>query len=213
MSKSSIVKIDYVHPDPAEMDRASIILKEGGFVVAPTETRYGLLARADSQKILKRLFDMKERSMNTPTAVFVANLEQVSEYAQITDLARRLNQVFLPGPLTLILKTTQPLEAPLSAEGKMGFRISSAPVIGELLERVGCPLTATSANKSGSVDPETAEEIEQLFGDQVGLYLDAGCLNHPASTVVDATTEIPEILRAGAVAPEALFRAVRKVNS
>ncbi len=213
MSKSSIVKIDYLDPDPADMDRASIVLKEGGFVVAPTETRYGLLARADSQKILKKLFDLKQRPLSMPTAVFVASLEQVSEYAQVTDLARRLNEAFLPGPLTVILKTKQTYEAPLSVDGKMGFRISSAPVIGELLARVGCPLTATSANKSGSVEPETVEDIQQLFGSQVGLYLDAGLLDHPASTVVEATTEIPEILRAGAVAPETLFRVVRKVNS
>ena len=213
MSKSSIVRINYVHPDPVELDRASIILKEGGLVVAPTETRYGLLARADSQRILKKLFDLKQRPMSMPTAVFVANLEQASEFVQITDLARRLSQVFLPGPLTVVLKANQLIEAPLSADGKMGFRVSSAPVIEELLDRVGCPLTATSANKSGSSDPETAEEIEQLFGSQVGLYLDAGRLDHPASTVVDATAEIPEIIRAGAIAPEALFRAVRKVNS
>ena len=213
MSKSKVVEIDYQHPDPAVVAQALRVLEDGGLVVAPTETRYGLLANARSDDTLKQLFALKQRPLSMPTAVFVANLEQAGEYAEITDLARRLSQVFLPGPLTVVLKTNRAVEAPLSADGKMGFRISSAPVIGALLECAGFPLTATSANRSGSAEPVTVREIVDLFGDKVALYLDAGRLDQPASTVADCSTEIPEILRAGAIAPEALFRAVRKVNS
>lgn len=213
MNRDAIVKIDYQHPDPVILGRASAVLKDGGFVVAPTETRYGLLARADSAELLRRLFALKQRPLSMPTAVFVSDLEQAVDYAEVTDIARQLGQVFLPGPLTVVLETNRKIEAPLSAAGKIGFRVSSAPIIGEILKRVGCPLTATSANRSGVEELQTAAEIAELFGQEVALYLDAGRLNQPASTVVDCSIDPPVILRAGAVAPEALFRAVRKVNS
>jgi tRNA threonylcarbamoyl adenosine modification protein (Sua5/YciO/YrdC/YwlC family) len=96
-------------------------------------------------------------------------------------------------------------------DGKIGLRWSSSPVIDGLLRRLECPLTATSANISGRPDPESVEEIVSQFGDRVDLYLDAGPLTGPTSTVVDCSGEKPKILRDGAIPRAEIEREIGQV--
>jgi L-threonylcarbamoyladenylate synthase len=185
------------HPDTIR--RAAEILRAGGLVVAPTETRYGLLARVDLDAAIEKLFEIKGRSQGTPTAIFVSSLAEMERYATVNSLARELVAEFLPGPLTIVLAATVAWSAPRVVDGRIGFRWSTSPYIREMLRLTDAPLTATSANRSGSPDAETVQEIASEFGDKIDLYIDGGRLTGPVSTVVECIGESCRILRIGAI--------------
>lgn len=194
-----MLEIDPDRPAEAILEKAAVILRRGGLVVAPTETRYGLLARADRQPLLEQLYRVKKRDLNQATAILVRGREELAKLGVLNRSARLLLNTFLPGPLTLVLSSRQDWPPPRVVEGKIGLRWSSSPVIEGLLKRLDFPLTATSANISGRPDPAGVEEIESQFGTLVELYLDAGRLTGPVSTVVDCSEETVQILRDGAV--------------
>ena len=212
MSDSIIFQVDQNAPDPTMLDRAAAILNDGGIVVAPTETKYGLLTRADSEETVKRLFEIKGRSTQQATAIFVGSVPLIVHYAELNPIAQRLAALFLPGPLTLVLKGLPGLIAGVTQDGKVGVRISSNPVIQGLLERVEFPLTATSANLSGSHDAELSEAVREDFQDKVELCLLAGKLTGQVSTVVDCSGSNAEILREGAIRKSEIENALREIS-
>lgn len=206
MIRPNLKKINPHDPDQAILKDAAKILKEGGLIVAPTETRYGLLGRVDSDDALARLFDAKGRQDNLPTAVFVADIEAIRNLAELSPAAQKLANKFLPGPLTLLLPALLAEQEGLVQNGKIGIRVSPSPVIEKLVRLVGLPFSATSANLSGHEQPSDTESIIAQLGDSVALYLDAGPLDNQSTTVVDCTTKSPTILREGAIAREELER-------
>lgn len=209
---SEIIHIDSVNPDSTHLDRAADILLAGGLVVSPTETRYGLLANACNGDAVSRLCQAKGRDFNRAVAVFVDNIHSIREIAVLDEVAERLARTFLPGPLTLVLKATVNWPSPLVVDEKIGIRISTSPVISQLVRRIG-PLTATSANMSGFPDPVDVTEAREQLGKAVDLYLDAGNLSGPVSTVVDCSHGLCHILRAGAIEPERIVNAVKELQN
>lgn len=194
-----ILRIDPDKPDAALLERASRLLVEGKLVVAPTETRYGLLARADRQDVLENLYRVKNRQLSNPTALLVRDSREAASIAYFNARATLLAERFFPGPLTLVLNAREDWPPPRVVNGKLGLRCSPAPIIAGLLSRTDLLLSATSANLSGQNDLESVEEIVSELGDEVGLYLDAGRLSGKTSTVVDCSSESPRILRDGAI--------------
>jgi L-threonylcarbamoyladenylate synthase len=210
MSRSSVVAIDPEAPSPAILGAAADILRSGGLVVAPTETRYGLLGRADEPEVVAAVYGVKNRSAVNPIAVFVSSLAGAERFAVISSGARRLAARFLPGPLTLVLASRGTDDVLLVRAGKIGCRVSSSAVIAGLLARVSFPLTATSANKSGQPEPSSVAVIAELFSDKVALYLDGGLLTAASSTVVDCSGDEPVVRRRGAVSVDAIQEAWRR---
>ena len=213
MSKTRVLRIDYTHPGSEAIETAARALERGEIVIAPTETRYGMLVRADDKAALDQLFRVKGRATALPTAIFVADVHSVPDYARPNKYAETLSRAFLPGPMTLVVEAAAAQVAPCAVGGKIGLRVSSAPVIRLLLDRVGFPMSATSANRSGAPESDTMEELVALFGDQVSVYLDAGPLTQPVSTVVDCTVTPPQVVRRGAVATEEIIEALRDLRS
>ncbi len=212
MIDERIVKIDPKSPDRALIDRAAGLLRDGAVVVAPTETRYGLLARADSQQALDRLYRLKNRPVSMPTAIFVGSIDEMAGHAEMNTVAEQVAAAFLPGPLTLILRARTPGNAPVVVASKIGLRISSSPVIANLVDACDFPLSATSANRSGESESVSAEDVAAVFPEGVDLILDAGNLELPPSTVVDCSDGEVRVLREGAISREQLSAVVRKVN-
>src|SRR5512140_143911 len=149
MDVKKILRWEATRPFDSIARTAVEVLERGGLVVAPTETRYGLLVRHDSEEALHKLYDAKGRPTTMPTAFFVDSEERIRQYAAVPAIADRLIQRFLPGPLTLVLKATVAWEPPRVVHGKIGFRWSSSPLIEALVPRAPFLLTATSANMSG----------------------------------------------------------------
>jgi len=205
MTSPKIETIDYSLPDEKVVSKAATILGEGGLVVAPTETRYGLLARADEASVVSRLYSVKGRPTGMPTAIFVKSIADAARYGKFNTAAKRLAEKYLPGPLTLVLKASTVLDEPLVVDGKIGIRMSAAPFITKLLQQVTFPVTATSANPSGDRELDTIEEIARAFGGKIDLYIDIGVLDNPVSTVIDVSSDNAVIIRQGAIADRELF--------
>ena len=208
MAERNIIAVDYAAPEPHAIRRAIEILKDGGLVVAPTETRYGLLGRADKSEVVRKVYEVKKRRADQATAVFVARVETIRHYAQLNRIAQHLARLFLPGPLTLVLLVLPQLDSPVARNGRIGIRVSPAPVIRMIAEKVAFPLTATSANLSGSPELSSISEISQALGGSVDLYLDSGVLTGSPSTVVDCTVEPPQVLRHGAIKKKKILAAL-----
>ena len=209
MTDQSIIVVDVAAPDLETINRAVDILKAGGLVVAPTETRYGLLGRAVKAEVVEKVYRLKKRTLSQPIAIFVGSLEMATHYAELNPPAQFLAKLFLPGPLTLVLKGLPEWDSPVAHNGKVGIRISTAPVIQEIMERAGFPLTATSANLSGATELSSIDDISRALGAAVDLYLDGGVLDGASSTVVDCSGDFPTILRKGAIDKKEIMAALR----
>lgn len=209
MTDQSIIVVDVAVPDPETINRAVNVLRAGSLIVAPTETRYGLLGRADKAEVVEKVYRVKTRALSKPIAIFVGSLNMITHYAELNPLAQFLAKLFLPGPLTLVLKGLPEWDSPVVHDGKVGIRISPAPVIQEIMERADFPLTATSANLSGATALSSIDEISCALEAAVDLYLDGGVLDGVPSTVVDCSGDFPRILRKGAVDKKEITEALR----
>ncbi|MFQ5453684.1 MAG: L-threonylcarbamoyladenylate synthase [Candidatus Zixiibacteriota bacterium] len=198
-NKIRIEPINYYSPDKSVVLDAAKRLTKGELIIAPTETRYGLLVRADSIESLTQLYEIKKRQMSLPTAIFVNSLSEIADYGVMNQAATKFAKEFLPGPLTLVLKAVKDFDEPLVIDNKIGIRWSSAPFIEMLLKEIEFPITATSANLSGDKECESIEEICRIWKGKIGLYVDSGSLNKTTSTVIDLSLSAPKVLREGAI--------------
>lgn len=203
-------KIDPERPAADRVSEAVRIIDASGLLVAPTETRYGLLTRADNKIPAERLAHAKRRAATKPVSVFVGSIAMIEHFGRLSVTSSRLARLFLPGPLTLVVPAIGTWHPMIVPHDRIGIRVSSSPVIQAIMENVGYPVTATSANISGDEENECIDQIVDAFRDDVDLYLDGGRLTGMPSTVVDCTTDPPRILREGAVDPEEIERAIRE---
>jgi L-threonylcarbamoyladenylate synthase len=132
----------------------------------------------------------------------------------VPERARALADAFWPGPMTLVLPKSPVVPGVVSAGlGTVAVRMPSHPVARELIERVGVPIAAPSANRSGRPSPTRAEHVLEDMDGRVPLILDGGpCPVGLESTVVDVTGEVPRVLRPGGVTPEMIERALGAVK-
>ena len=209
MSDSRLLKIDSSVPDAKAVALACQALNNGELVVVPTETQYGILARADNLAALEKLFELKGRDKNKPVSVFINKISQLNDYAEMCPLSEAIAGKFLPGPLTLVLRSKKDFGKLITREGKTGFRLSANLLIQMILDKIEVPVTATSANFSGSAAEESAMSIKENFGSEIAVYLDGGRLNNPASTVVEVIDDKINFLREGAISKTDILAAIR----
>jgi L-threonylcarbamoyladenylate synthase len=199
--------------EAADLTAALTALKRGEVIVFPTETLYGLGADALSFSAVEKVFQLKGRDPNNPFPVLVADRAMLdSLVADITPLGELLMTTFWPGPLTLILPARADIPRPLvNRQGGIGVRLSSHPVATELVQLLGHPLTATSANPSGQPAAHAVAEAKKYFAERISVYVDGGELGSPTgSTVAAIEKDKLKIIRAGEISREALEYAVGK---
>ncbi len=198
----SVVKIDPANPDKEIIAAAAKIVREGGLVIFPTETVYGIAANLLDEKALKRLYTVKGRPGDKPFTVHISDTKMVRDMGcVITGTAKKLTDRFWPGPLTIILK---------SGEGKKtGFRMPANKIALELIKASGVPVVAPSANLSGRPAPATAGETMADLDGKVDMIIDGGRTEvRLESTVVDLTVDPLKVLRAGAIKEADLLKAI-----
>jgi L-threonylcarbamoyladenylate synthase len=177
---------DRVLADAAGIARAAQILESGGIVAVPTETVYGLAARADSAAAVARIYSAKGRPDFNPLIVHVAGLAQAETYAEFAPQAQALAAVHWPGPLTLVLPRRHGVAlAPAVTAGlaTVALRVPAHPVMQALLAAVDFPLAAPSANRSGFISPTCAAHVLASLDGRIDLVLDGG----PTSAGVEST--------------------------
>jgi L-threonylcarbamoyladenylate synthase len=198
--------------DPDAIERAAQALAAGELVALPTETVYGLAARADDDRAVARIFETKERPSDHPLIVHVAGRAQALPLAAAwSDGAEKLTAAFWPGPVTVIVSRAEGC-ARAAAAGlpTLALRCPAHPVMAALLVRCAelgiAGLAAPSANRFGRVSPTTAAHVHDEFGDPL-LVLDGGaCTLGIESAIVDVSAPEPVLLRPGVVARDELER-------
>ncbi len=162
---------------PEGIARAADILESGGLVAVPTETVYGLAARADSAEAVARIYAAKGRPDFNPLIVHVAGLAQAERHADIAPEARALAEAHWPGPLTLVLPRRHDAGlAPAVTAGlpTVALRAPAHPAMRALLAAVDFPLAAPSANRSGFISPTTPAHVLASLDGRIDLVLDGG---------------------------------------
>ena len=190
------------------------IINEGGLVVFPTETVYGLGANAFDQNAVAKIFKAKGRPGDNPLIVHISSLEQVKDIAvDIPDKFYELAERFMPGPLTIILKKSDKIPYVVTAGGDtVGIRMPKNEWARALIAN-SKPLAAPSANRSKHISPTTAQHVYEDLNGEVELILDDGpCEVGIESTVLDLTVDVPTILRPGAVTADMLLDIVGAVS-
>ncbi|MBD3208106.1 MAG: threonylcarbamoyl-AMP synthase [Candidatus Nealsonbacteria bacterium] len=189
----------------------SLALKEGKVVVVPTDTVYGLIAKAPDEKAVRKVFEIKQRPIKKPLPVFVRDIAMAERLAFLSGQQKKILERFWPGQLTAVLKAKSKELPPglLNEEGKIGLRVPDHEFLLSLLREAGFPLTGTSANISGEDSFRDAEEILSRFQKeelQPDMVIDGGRTGPILpSTVVDLVSF--EIIRKGAVPPDDIFKA------
>lgn len=206
-NQSVYKKVDSDNPNAELIRDAGKIIQEGGLVAFPTETVYGLGANALNDSAVHKIFAAKGRPSDNPLIVHVSELSQVYDLADdITIPARRLMEVFWPGPLTLVLPQKPGLSQAVTAGlDTVAIRMPGNKVALELIRAAGVPVAAPSANSSGKPSPTTAEHVVHDLKGKVDMIIDGGpCSVGLESTVLDITSEPPVILRPGGITREQL---------
>lgn len=197
--------------DPAAISAAAAVLRAGGLVAVPTETVYGLAARADDGAAVARIYAAKGRPSFNPLIVHVSGAVQAATLAEVSPLAAALMAAFWPGPLTLVLplRPGAPVASLVTAGlATIALRCPAHPVMQALIAEVG-PLAAPSANASGRLSPTRAAHVAASLGAEVGLILDGGASAAGVeSTIVAVEADGWRLLRPGALPVEAIEAAV-----
>ncbi len=195
------MKTDVIRSDnPVALQHAVDVLSNGGLIVFPTDTVYGLAALPTKAEYIERLFIVKGRESTRAIAILLSSSAELENISSLpSDTALKLANRFWPGPLTLIVPRHPDLPDVLSPNQTIGVRVPDHDIALELLRMTG-PLGVTSANISGRENTNTAEEVMEQLDGRVHLVIDGG--KSPGgvpSTVVDCTTPEPVILRPGPI--------------
>lgn len=177
-----------------DVERAAKLLRDGAVVAFPTETVYGLGARADREEAVERVYEVKKRPREKKAALLVTGLETARKYAApLGEAAERLAQRFWPGPLTLVVPGRE-------GEDYVGLRCPDCDVTLRMLELADVPVIAPSANLTGKSPAQTAQGVLEIFEGKIAGVLDGGRAElGVASTVVQVSPQGVEILREGAL--------------
>jgi L-threonylcarbamoyladenylate synthase len=214
MKKTLVLKVDSQRLDMEKIRLVADIIRKGGLVAFPTETVYGLGADALNEKAVLSLFAAKNRPLDNPPIVHVAEAKNVYMLAKTVPLeAERLMKQFWPGPLTFIFKRSTLVPAvTVAGLDTIAVRMPNHKVPLALIKESGCPIAAPSANLAGKPSPTTAQHVLDDLNGKIDAVLDAGPTHIGVeSTVLDLTADPPQILRPGGTPFEELKRIANRV--
>ncbi|MBU4315237.1 threonylcarbamoyl-AMP synthase [Patescibacteria group bacterium] len=188
-----------------DIDRALACLQDGGVIVFPTETSYGIGCDATNADAVARVFTIKGRPDDKGTPLIIPDIESALMFIKVSDKARELMDKYWPGALNIIgpVAINSPVSDKCSQDSTQSVRVSSHPFCATLARRLGKPIVASSANISGQDAIYSIEEVKKVFlgrPDKPDCVIDGGNLpNLPASTTVKVIGDNVEIVRQGSV--------------
>ncbi|MEM1990072.1 MAG: L-threonylcarbamoyladenylate synthase [Candidatus Bathyarchaeia archaeon] len=215
IKKTIVLKVDCENPEREKITLAANVIREGGLVAFPTETVYGLGADALNPEAVRNIYLVKMRPPDNPIIVHVARKEDVYRLAaEVPESAEKLMSRFWPGPLTLVLRASDIVpRVTTGGLDTVAIRMPRHKVALALIEASGTPIAAPSANLAGRPSPTIAEHVIQDLYGKIDIILDAGPTNIGVeSTVLDLTSNPPQILRPGGLTYEELRKVLGRVS-
>ena len=195
-----IVKLYNENPNPREIEQVVSVLRDGGIVIYPTDTLYGMGCDALNVRAVEKICDLKGINPQKNNLSIICNdLSIISEYAKVDTPTFKLMKRNLPGPFTFILPTTSSLPKIYKNKKTVGIRIPDNNIIREIVAQLGNPvLNASVKDERDEIEYTTDPElIHEKWGEIAGIVIDGGLGGIEPSTVVDCTSDEPEIIRQG----------------
>lgn len=208
------VFVDKSAPQSDALQEAATRIRRGGLIAIPTDTLYGLAVNPFDASAVGRIFAVKGRAADRALPLIAADTEQILvSLGPLPSMGKQLAACFWPGPLTILIGASPALARDVTGgTGKVGVRVPADPIARAVCRAVGHPITATSANISGSPATASPDEVERTLGNCVDFLLDTGeTAGGPPSTVVDVTGETAVEVRAGAIPWEAVLSCLQRV--
>lgn len=196
-----ILPIHLEHPDRRTIARAVDVLKEGGVIIYPTDTIYGLGCSVLNKNAIERIHWIKRQKEDKPFSFICSDLKHISEYAHVSNAAFKIMKRLVPGPYTFVLPATRMKTLPrllVSKRKTVGIRVPGSAAALEIVRSLGHPILSTSVTTEDGTTLNDPEEIAQLFRNTVDIILDGGRLVSEPSTVLDLTLDRPQVVRRGA---------------
>ena len=192
------VSINPENPQPRLIKQIVDCLQQGGVIIYPTDTTYGIGCDIFNRKAIKKIFQIKQRDQRKPFSFICNDLAEISNYAQVSNFAFKVMKRHLPGAYTFVLDATKIVPDSLSTKQKtVGVRIPENEICHAIVKELGHPLVTTSANTSGEATPQDPRDIEDSMGHLVDFVIDGGISMDEASTVISLLDDKIEVLRQG----------------
>ena len=193
-----LISINPDNPQQRLIDQVIQELRNGATICYPTDTGYGIGCDMFNQKAIKKIFQIKKRPKHKPLTFMCSGLQNISAYAHVSNTAYRLLKKNLPGPYTFVLPGTKLVPKIMSTKQKtVGIRVPDSSICKLLMETLGNPIINSSVPYENDPPPTEAYEVEMLMGNRVDVIIDGGPAFPDPSTVIDLTSDQPEILRKG----------------
>lgn len=197
---AQLFEIHPEHPQPRLVRQAAQILRDGGLIAAPTDCAYSLVGLTGNAAVLDRIRRIRGVDERHHFTLMCRDLSEIANFARVDNVQYRLLKATTPGAYTFILEGTKELpRRVLHPKRKtIGLRVPDHPVLSALLEELGEPLlSSTLLFPDEDLPPTDAEDIRERLAKAVELVIDAGACGMEATTVVDLTAGVPELIREG----------------
>ncbi len=189
-------------PEPSLVQRAAQVLRDGDLILLPTDTVYGVAADVRDDEAVEAIYRAKRRDPSQPLQLlFGRDSALISRYAKVTPAAQHLIDALGPGGWTIIVPVAEGFSSrALAGGGTVGIRVVPVELVLDIVDALGAPLAATSANVSEGPSPTTCDQAKEQLGAFCAMAIDGGPTDAGIdSTVIDMASEPPQILREGAI--------------
>lgn len=200
--------------------KAVSILRNGGIIATPTDTVYGLVASIFNKEAVEKIYSVKKRPKNKPLIVLISDINQFKDLTINTNkYTKILIEKFWPGPLTLVLKKSSSVpDYVTSYKNFVGIRFPKSNTIKQIIDNLGVPIVAPSANISGKPSPSCFDDVFKDFNCKIDAILKdeidfkENAKHRTESTIVSLKTDVPKILREGAIPKEEIEKVLSLDN-
>lgn len=210
---AEILKVSPENPEPAAIQYAAQLIRQGEVVAIPTDTFYGLAADPFNLAAVARIYTIKGRPEQRALPILINSVEQADELAaDLPDTFYRLVEKFWPGALTLVVNAAAKIPLKLTGNtGRIALRLPGSKVSCAVIAAVGAPITGTSANLSGFAACSSVEQVQKQLGGYLPLILDGGDTQAKlASTVAELRDDHWRIVREGVITEQQIREALAR---
>jgi len=193
-----LININQQNPQQRLISKVVDILKNGGVVVYPTDTYYGIGCDIMNKKAIERIYQIKQRHKSKPFSFICSDLKNISLYAKVSNYAYKTMKRLLPGPYTFILEGSKFVPKIMLTQRKTaGIRVPDNPICLTLVKELGNPVITTSATMPDGTIFHDASLIHEYFGNRVDVVVDGSIVPGQPSSVILLINDIPEVIRKG----------------
>ena len=187
-----LLSINPDNPQKRLISKVAEVLDQGGVIIYPTDTFYGIGCDLFNKKSIRRVYQLKKRPLSKPFSFICGDLKDISLYAQVSNNAYRIMKRTLPGPYTFVLEGTRLVpKLMLTGRKTVGIRVPNNKICLSIVKHLGRPIISTSIN---SKDPSI---IHDDHASLVEMVIDGGVISYEPSTVISLVDDNPEVLREG----------------